>query len=96
MPVNLDDLERLLIAATPGPWLNGGRIMPEDGCQSLTSEEHADIYRVTENGNRNIACATFSAADADLVVALVNSAPELIVHMRAMREYVQMSQRLKK
>jgi len=77
--LDLDRLERLLAAATPGPWINGERI---EECASLGAE-HADIYRVTEDGNCNVACATFSAADAELVCELRNAASELIALLRA-------------
>lgn len=84
----LAELERLEKAATKGPRINGERILPEDNCQALSCEEHADIYRVTEDGNCNVACATFDAWDAALVVAARNALPSLIAELRAARERI--------
>jgi hypothetical protein len=76
------ELERLLATATPGPWINGERITPEDNCMALQAEEHADIYRESKHGNCNVACATFGPVDADLVVALRNAAGQLLASAR--------------
>lgn len=81
-PAELDELERLVAAATDGPWINGERILAEEGCIALQVEDHADIYRVTEDGNCNVACATFEQQDADCVVALRNAAPSLLAMAR--------------
>jgi hypothetical protein len=84
--IDIAKLRELLEKATPGPWLNGERIFPEDNCIALQDEEHADIYRATEHGNCNVACATFDAGDADLVVALRNVAPELLDELERLRK----------
>jgi hypothetical protein len=76
-PIDLADLERLEREATPAPWLNGERILPEDNCIALQAEEHADIYRVTEDGNCNVACATFQPSDAQFIVVLRNAFPAI-------------------
>lgn len=80
---DLDELERLRAEATQGEWIDGERL---DWCAAIPHEEHADIYRVVDGENRNIACATFGAADAAYVVALVNAAPDLFAELRRLRE----------
>ncbi len=82
---DLERLKALRAKATQGEWLNGERIMPDDRCDALRYEEHADIYRVTEDGNCNIACATFDAGDADFVVALVNAFPAMVEELERLR-----------
>jgi len=74
-------LRELLRAATPTPWINGERV---DECAAV-NESHADIYHVSEGENCTVGCATFSPADAELVVAAVNALPELLDELEKLR-----------
>ncbi len=83
---DLDKLERLLKAATPGPWNaqcdgdGGGR---GGGWWSLRfgSEDQAVAWKVC------------TGQDAALIVALRNAAPELIAEIRSLKETVKAAHR---
>jgi hypothetical protein len=87
--VEVDGLRALMERATPGPWLNGERILAADGCIALQAEDHADIYRETPDGNCNVACATFTPEDAGLIVALRNNADALLAELSTLRAEVE-------
>ena len=78
-PLNLDELERRLAEATPGPW-------------DAEVEEYAgtDCWTLYQNGHDFPLAVGFIATrrDAPLVVALRNEASALIAELRASRGVV--------
>jgi hypothetical protein len=63
-----------------------------DACAAV-AEEHADIYRDTLDCAQTIACATFDAADAEYVVALVNAHEAMAEELREARDYAEQLKR---
>lgn len=74
--VDLDAMEALLKKATPGPW----KVTTDMGTIDIESR-HADTPLVAEVFDED----GYGKADADLIVALVNSAPALLARLRDAR-----------
>ncbi len=71
MKLDLDELERLENAATPGDWFRGARDMTEHTIGTM-----ADV----------VARLDFEYGDdADFIIALRNAAPQLLAEVRAAR-----------
>lgn len=70
----IDKLQALLGAATPGPWDNrfAGTIGRSDVCPAQSSSKGR---------------FTTTSTNAELIVALVNAAPELLAVVRAVKAY---------
>ena len=71
---NLDELERLYNAATPGPW----RVLGTQGVAIWVADE------ILVGGNR--LNHRDSRANTEFIVALVNAFPALLAELRALRE----------
>jgi hypothetical protein len=84
MTIDLDSLSALLAAATPRPWDHGGST-PTEGEEWIWERTHHATTDPDAPATR-IACC--GAADARLIVALVNDATSLLAELRAAREVV--------
>lgn len=85
--IDLDELERLAKAATPGPWMEGRHDMKSivEGCPAkyIYSPLHAVAIACGEDVDWNqVIC------NAEYIVAACNAVPELIAENRALRERV--------
>lgn len=79
-PVDLDRLDALNRAATPHPWLVvWGSKLPH-----IKAENGAYIVEIGQKQYRN-------GPDAELIVALRNSYPQIAAELRAFREHVEAS-----
>ena len=77
--IDLDELERLHAAATPGPWYDDA-----DDPASIAAD-YAEVFIEDENfGSVNIA-DQFDCTDAQFVVALRNAFPGMRRELRARR-----------
>jgi hypothetical protein len=88
--IDLDELQRLLDAATPGEWLaHSAYISHDDGSWSITSTNSAmevvDGYSDPSMGDNSV---RLSRADAEFIAVAHNALPALIVEVRRLRELV--------
>lgn len=89
----LSEIEQALEAATPGPWSHWG-----SGSEGWTTIESPgdDVLHHDERGHGHMRedFAWISEADAELIVLLRNSAPELIAEVRRLRACVEAVEKL--
>ena len=79
-PVDLDALDRLRAAATPGTWHRYQTGIGEFVCATAPGKGNA-VYADTPGG-------TFPSADLHLIVALVNAYPAMAAELRELRAKV--------
>lgn len=78
---DLENIRRLLAAGTKGPW-ESGVCDSEDSeirysCSTINVEGGTDLLNGGHAGNEEI----------DLIVAIVNAAPDLLAELEALREH---------
>lgn len=99
-PLDLDAIEKLLAAATPAPWCWSGSSDKGNGyvvgtaIDERTEQPIAGRFEMGEYMDEEILCrdvvgdyeaATVNYNNAEAIVALRNSAPALLVEVRALR-----------
>lgn len=72
---SLEELKALLEAATPGPWLRGRG----------TVEEARGTHTPVQTHDADVPALCWHEADAQLIAALRNAAPDLIQELEALR-----------
>ena len=78
MSVDLNELDRLRAAATPGTWHRYQTGIGEFVCATAQGKGNA-VYADTPGG-------TYPSADLHLIVALINAYPALAAELRALRK----------
>lgn len=80
--IDLDELDRLEKAATPGPWVDG---LSQPGVRKIAISEHLNDEIATLYGGPD---DIGDAPNATLIAAARNALPALIRELRAAREVV--------